>query len=313
MLRLWFRKLILVAILVHLSATVVFSIGLPENWEKAVLIIEYKRPPGQPCSPKLKFDTADEEKTASEFCAAGTGFMMHICGSELLFSNKHILSASSKIPLSVRMKNNAGEFRRIEIKSWRGHPNPGVDIAAAMIPIPPEYAIEDFTQNQTAFGEDSDRKLKEPTSFLVKLKDLRVGDDVLLVGYPSYIPGVMEILQSNAAPIFRAGIVSARLPGVTRLTLDARATDVKDTFLIDAWAFKGNSGSPVFLKPISIRYGGDRPHLRLNRPYIVGIQGAILGNTGLAIVYASDGIEETAAQFPGAQCPPPLPPITEKK
>lgn len=269
MLKLWFRKLILLGIFVHLSATVAASIGLPESWERAVLIIEYKRSPGQPCLPKLKFDTADEEKTASEFCAVGTGFMMRICGSELLFSNRHVLSASSKIPLSVRMKNKAGQFRRLGLKSWRGHPNPGIDIAAATIQVPLEYTNEDFSQAQTSFDEDGDRKLKEPESFLVKLKDLRVGDDVLLVGYPSSIPGVMEILQSNATPIFRAGIVSARLPGVTRLSLDERATDVKDIFLIDAWAFKGNSGSPVFLKPMSIQYGGDRPHLRFNRPYIL--------------------------------------------
>jgi hypothetical protein len=87
---------------------------------------------------------------------------------------------------------------------------------------------------------------------------------------------------------------------------------MKDFFLIDARAFHGNSGSPVFLLPTMLRYGDDRPHIDLNRPYIVGILAAGISYSDLAIVYAADGIEETAAQFPGAQCPPPLSAKTEK-
>jgi len=138
-----------------------------------------------------------------------------------------------------------------------------------------------------------------------------VGDDVLLVGYPSSIPGVLNILQTIDAPIFRAGIVSQKFPGVTRLKRWERGAlveeQMRDFFLTDARAFLGNSGSPVFLLPTMLRYGDDRPHVNLNRPYIVGIQAKILVQPDLAVVYAADGIEETAAQFPGAQCPPPLP------
>jgi len=123
-------------------------------------------------------------------------------------------------------------------------------------------------------------------------------------------------LTKYDAPIFRAGIVSQKYPGITRLKMQVGQVSVdkylKDFFLIDAWSFSGNSGSPVFLQPTKLRYGDDRPLINLNRPYIVGIQGASMQNTGLTIVYAADGIEETAAQFPGAQCPPPLPTKTQK-
>ena len=152
--------------------------------------------------------------------------------------------------------------------------------------------------------------------FFVKLEDLRVGDDVILVGYPSSIPGILEILQMYDAPIFRAGIISLKLPGVTRVRMQEGQASVekhlKDIFLIDAWSFPGNSGSPVFLQPTMLRYDDDRPHINLNRPYIAGIQGASIANTGLTLVYAADGIEETASQFPGTQCPPPPPTKTQK-
>jgi hypothetical protein len=220
-----------------------------------------------------------------------------------------VLSEQSKLPLVVRLENKAGEFVRFKIGDWKGHPHDEIDIAASSVDVPEGFKIEDFVF--TFFNEDKDRKAKEPQSFLVKLQDLRVGDDVLLVGYPSSIPGVLEILQTYDAPIFRAGIVSQKFPGVTRLKRWKGGALVegqrRNFFLTDARAFPGNSGSPVFLLPTMVRYGDDRSHINLNRPYIVGILAAGLVESDLAIVYAADGIEETAAQFPGAQCPPPLP------
>lgn len=108
------------------------------------------------------------------------------------------------------------------------------------------------------------------------------------------------------APIFRGGVVSQKFPGSTRLKMDGGVRDLKDIFLIDAWAFPGNSGSPVFLRPSALRYTVDRPNVNLTRPYIAGVQGAAMGGTGLTIVYGADGIEAVAAQFPDAKCPAPL-------
>jgi hypothetical protein len=78
--------------------------------------------------------------------------------------------------------------------------------------------------------------------------------------------------------------------------------EIADIFLLDSWAFPGNSGSPVFWKPTITMYS-DRGFM-IERPYIIGVVSAILPNTGLAIIQAADGIESTVAQFPGATCIP---------
>lgn len=317
MVNVWVRLILLLLFgLAVTAATEVYSIGLPKDWEQTVIFIEYQRIPGKPCLPRVTFDTPDEEKTALEYCPVGTGFLMRLCGNELLFSNKHIFSLQSEFPLFIRATNKAGRFVRLPInKSWHGHPHPSVDVAAARIDVPPGHDADDISK--ASFNEDGGRGREKPTSFLVKLQDLRVGDNVLLVGYPSSIPNILEILQTYDAPIFRAGIVSQKFPGVTRIRFregkQQIEKELKDIFLIDAWSFPGNSGSPVFLEPTMLRYGEDRAQIDLSRPHIIGIQGATITNTGLSIVYAADAIEETAAQVQGAQCAPPLPVNTEKK
>lgn len=301
------RIILLVGFLIT-GVTDVYSIGLPKDWEQTVIFIEYKRIQGKPCLPKPAFDIPEEEKTALEYCPVGTGFLMRLCGNELLFSNRHVLTLQSQFPLYVRATNKMGQFSRFSIKSWHGHPHSALDVAAAIIEVPAGHSGDSISQ--ASFDEDSGRKHEKPTSFLVKLEDLRIGDNVLLVGYPSSIPNILKILQEHNAPIFRAGIVSQKLPGITRLEFrEGNALidrELKDIFLIDAWSFSGNSGSPVFLLPTMLRYGQDRSQINLSRPYIIGIQGATIGGTGLSIVYAADAIEETAALVPGAKCPPPI-------
>jgi hypothetical protein len=148
--------------------------------------------PANPAYLTLNSSPLMEKKTAPEYCPVGSGFLMEICGKSLLFSNRHVLSAQSRLPLVVRMKNKAGEFVRLKVGPWKGNPHSEIDIAASLLELPKETKIDDFLFSY--FDEDKDRKAKEPQSFLVKLEDLRIGDDVLLVGYPSSIPGVLEIL-----------------------------------------------------------------------------------------------------------------------
>ena len=231
------REIILSGLILFTSYTEVRGVGLPARWERAVVFVEYERPADKPCPPKTKFDSADEEKAALEYCPEGTGFLMTLCGTTLLFSNRHVLSTQLSHPLFVRAKNKAGEFVRLRIGNWRANPHSGVDIAASTILLPPGAKTEDF--DITAFNEDTDRRAKQPQSFLVKLEDVRVGDDVLLVGYPSSIANVLEILQTYDTPLFRAGIVSQKLPGITRLKTQQGTSEFKDIFLIDAWSFPG--------------------------------------------------------------------------
>jgi hypothetical protein len=251
--------------------------------------------------------TEEQERKLADFCPGATGFLMQICGKTLLVSNRHVYS-EQKAPLFVRFKKKNGDDVRFPIGlEWRGHPNESIDIAASTIQVPDGMSADDL--NTTSFNEDKDRTAQNPQSFIMKFADVRVGDDVMFLGFPTSIPQIREILKNKSTPLLRSGVVSLKLPGETKQS----GLTAKDVLLIDSWAFQGNSGSPVFYRPTIGSYSNDRPHLNRSRPYIIGLISAFLPwpapggvNSGLAVVESGDGIEQTAAQFPGAKCPPPL-------
>lgn len=102
---------------------------------------------------------------------------------------------------------------------WIFHPNPNVDLA--IIPFPIDPAQSDL--------------LSIPDSLFVTPERLY---EVYEVFFPSFQPGIA--VQNKITPLFRAGTIA--------LMQD------DGTLLIDAPAFPGNSGSPVFLKPSPIRF-----------------------------------------------------------
>ena len=271
--------------------------GLPVKWERPVVIIEIRRPAGKPCPAAPPFASPAEESKAPEYCPIATAFVMRICALDLVISNRHVLSTPQ--PLFVRAKDKKGRIIHIKIApTWKGHPINAIDIAASRMYLPSDLTAEDL--DVVFFNEDKVRRENIADSFFLKFKDVRVGDEVLMVGYPSSIPGVQAILQSYDTPIFRGGIVSAKIPGRVRI----EATELHDVLLIDMWSFPGNSGSPVFFKASTVNFVGDRDNINLERAYIIGVQGGNFPNVGLAVVYSADGIEETAAQFPEAKCIP---------
>jgi hypothetical protein len=245
---------------------------------------------------------------------------MRICGKTLLISNRHVYSAHPG-SLFVRFKNKTGEHEHFPVgRQWRAHPDNSVDLGASTIQLPSGMSIDEFRSkyNTTSFNEDLDRVAKTPASFFMSFDDVRVGDDVMFLGFPTSIPEVSEILKSRSIPLLRSGVVSMKLAGETKLS----TLSVRDVLLVDSWAFQGNSGSPVFSRPTIGSYEGDRPHLQRARPYIIGvissffpwpvIAGQFGVNSGLAVVQSAEGIETTAAQFPDAKCSPPLNPKSTK-
>lgn len=324
----WVPAASVIPILLLVAATRASAIGLPKGWEKPIALIEYPRPAGITCGGKQTTDDPAEkdkpqEKEQPEYCSGATGFVVVICGQTLLFSNRHVFGEAQKekIPLFIRWRHSSGDPVRLPVgRTWKAHPDPKIDIAASLVVRPADLKQEELEAQ--FFPEDHDRTSETPSSFFLKQNQLRPGDDILMVGFPGSIPGVQEILEASDQPLFRAGVVSMILPGET--TIDGKP--FKDVLLVDSWAFQGNSGSPVFLLPSFFKYqGDDRPEVKRNRPYIIGIVSDFLNwqaeislaqhsvqpiarpvantNAGLAIVQAADGIETVAREFPGAVCP----------
>ena len=162
--------------------------------------------------------------------------------------------------------------------NWIFHRNTEVDIA--IIPF--------------AIDEDEDDMLVIPDDLFLLSNNICELYDVFFL---SYQPGI-ELIK-KISPIFRSGIISI-------------INDNK-TFYIDASAFPGNSGSPVFTKPSPITFrkdgisiGGDQiggKFIGIIGEYITYREVAISAqtgrarvifeeNTGLSKVWSTDLIDE---------------------
>lgn len=230
------------------------------------------------------------EKDEPDFYA--TGFLVRAREIIHLLTAKHVIKhpitgkfIDKEMVAFFNMKDGKIGFRSIEeLKnnyeiSWIFHENYDVDIALIPFPVNPER--EDV------------RTI--PEHFFLKPDKLFEIYDVFFL---SYQPGIHP--QKKILPIIRSGTISL-------------INDDK-TFFIDASAFPGNSGSPVFLTPSPIRYtesgisiGGDElggkfigilgsyiPYQEMaistqtGRPRVIFEE-----NNGLSKVWSVDFIKET--------------------
>jgi len=127
---------------------------------------------------------------------------------------------------------------------WVFHPNPGVDIAVIPFPISPDFDVKVIPEE---FFFDSSKLC-----------------ELLEVFFLPFQPNIIQ--PSRIAPIFRTGMISI----------------VNDdfTFFMDANAFPGNSGSPVFIKPQAIRWASDSFNLGADE-----MGGKFLGLVGEYVPY----------------------------
>lgn len=229
------------------------------------------------------------EKDDIDFFA--TGFLVKIQNIFHLVTAKHVIVdpktgnfIDSRMVVCFNTKNGTIGFRSIDdIKkhfsvNWIFHENNDVDIA--LMP----FGLD---------GQNDDVKTIPDNMFLTGDRLFEIYD----VFFLSYQPGIQP--QKKISPVIRSGIIS--------LMNDDR------TFFIDAFAFPGNSGSPVFLKPSPIRFdeggvavGGDPIGGKF-----IGVVGAYLQyhevaistqtgrprvvfeeNTGLARVWSASFIKE---------------------
>lgn len=172
----------------------------------------------------------------------GTGFFYEFNKRENNFhvpaivTNKHVISGTSKGNFLLTLADDNGEpqntvhfpcsFENFE-SLWYPHPDPNIDLCA--MPIAPILNIL-AKENKKAFYKTIDKSLLPTDQYL---QDLKLVEDVLMVGYPN---GLWD--EVNNMPLFRKGITSSH----PHLDWNGR----KET-VIDAACFPGSSGSPVFL------------------------------------------------------------------
>jgi hypothetical protein len=184
----------------------------------------------------------------------GTGFLVRIQDIYYLVTAKHIIrDQDSGAPKDGEMyvflnaKKDNINFRKIqEIKKtfkvdWVFHSNPDVDIA--IIPWPLDPANDDVKVVPEELFTKSDR--------IFELYD---------IFFLSFQPGIE--MTTKISPVFKTGTVST-------------INDDK-TFYINASAFPGNSGSPVFLKPSPLRF--DETNISIGGNNLDGTFIGIVGN-----------------------------------
>jgi hypothetical protein len=82
--------------------------------------------------------------------------------------------------------------------------------------VPNEWGEERLRELQVALLQ-----LDRPEPFaprIISFDNARSGDDILLAGYPGSIGAIGDVLQNaNMSTVLRAGIVSPKLTGVSKL------------------------------------------------------------------------------------------------
>jgi hypothetical protein len=161
-----------------------------------------------------------------------TGFLVSIQNIFHLVTAKHVVMdretrkiKDTNMHVFFNLKNGGIATRPVdEIKrrinvDWVFHENTEVDIAVIPFGLDPQR---------------DDVKVIQENLFLTPDRLFELYD----VFFLSYQPGVK--FEKKISPIFRSGTISI--------------INEDKTFYIDAPAFPGNSGSPVFLKPSPIRF-----------------------------------------------------------
>jgi hypothetical protein len=228
-----------------------------------------------------------ETAASAEPIFFGTAFLTQIDGINYLMTAKHVIEGFAKThspdaDILAFMNNAAGGriARSINVNKreysvdWITVPNR--DIAIMPFGLPPE--ADALTIPQTFFRE---------TSRLSELLD---------VFFVSYQPGVTS--RRKILPVFRRGMISA--------------FNDDGTFYLDGFAFPGNSGSPVFIKPSGIVLGVAPEQCRfigIIGEYVAYTEAAISPqtlrvrivfeeNTGLARVWPIEALNELISSMP---------------
>lgn len=245
--------------------------GLNPDWKKGIVLIEKVKKTGE---------------GKDRLVAHGTGCIVWHYGEPekgILLTNKHIFTGRDSVLLRFNKKpeyiddDSIGFIRQVLYlrqvghNLWTAHPDSQVDLAG--IPIQVDTLADVIIY---------------PFSLFKPVWTVNEGDEILFLGFPLGLTGTRRNY-----PIVREGIVALKTD---------EGVEGKDVFLIDALVFRGNSGSPVFLKPVPV-VGEDT--VRVGIAYFIGIITAYLEvpkkgssgvelteNSGLGMVVRAERVAE---------------------
>ena len=260
---------------------------------------------GKPFFEQFKFTVALVETVITKnpkgdfiLTPIGTAFWVSDSSSDasVLVSNKHVFGNSSEIVLSqysssgqtsalivIQLKDKNGN------KLWVEHPDSMTDIAA--------IKVKYFQR----IGQLRAEIIQISTKMFAKSDEIIEGDDVFILGFPMGIR-----TSSKSFPLVRSGVLSLK-PTEDFLILPNGGIIGRNIYLLDANILGGNSGSPVFLKPVVNRpFLNPRELGRITQPKLIGIVSAYVndflplvkaqpsiyaqGNSGITIVHRSEEI-----------------------
>jgi hypothetical protein len=212
-----------------------------------------------------------EKIEKNSFIPHGTGILMYnydkpyeyiVVTCAHLISNKKQLSVRVKPDSSfIALLKETGQKRLVienaivinntvrfivELGEKEKFIHPDLEIAAFRLRIPAVFYYTDTSQTQI----DMTKLLCIPKSGVDYRKDLSLGDEIYFVGFPLGY-GATDFVE----PIVRSGSI-AWLPVDEKL------------FLLDAFSYGGNSGSPIFRKSI---VGSERGVLSWSNAKLVGM------------------------------------------
>jgi len=250
----------------------------------------------------------------------GTGFLVSRRVDEkgqklFLVSNKHVIGkdreeriAGKSIRIRLNVKENESVIGKeikmpLEVKgdkTWREHQDEDIDVLALNVtPI-----LITFPQIEKKWVEYS----MFATIDLLQRMDVTMGEDVMVIGYPT---GIRH--RTTNFPLLRSGIIATRIGE----QLEDNVKDPKEGwrkrilrgFLVDGGTIPGSSGSPVVLKPVIGRKVKNDIILGLSVPILLGIiaesryapirteGGDFLSFAGLGLAFDAETIKETIELF----------------
>jgi hypothetical protein len=177
-----------------------------------------------------------------------------------LVTNRHVRELVSK-PVLRANPQGVAPAREYELDpdGWVDHPDSEIDISVAGVPM---TALQNEGV-QVAFFENISHCC--PTDKMTE-RGISEGDGVFLLGFPMSLVG-----GPRNAVIVRQGCIARVQDAIS---------GVSKSFLIDGYVFPGNSGGPVFTRPIPTGIVGT---INPSQAYLVGIVSSYLPYTEVAV------------------------------
>lgn len=208
----------------------------------------------------LYLTTRIEGKNANGNTSVGTGFFFVEKQQLFVVTNKHVVEGVESGSFLVHhIKEDDPEQKPLKDSlsifftkdSFKGHPNPNIDVAVMNITESINTFIE---QGYTPLYTEITKELIPDSKNIKEI--ISPFEEVIFIGYPN---GIWDSV--NNLPIVRKGITA------TPYTVDFIG---QAQFLIDASVFPGSSGSPVFIYADGT-YTKDGKIMYGERVYLIGI------------------------------------------